>query len=299
MSIRVTVGSSSAAALAGLQASSSRLSDLQQMLSTGNQISAPSDDPAGAVRALSLRGDLKLNAQYGRNQSDATAWLSVADTTYGQITDLVQKVRTLTVQASNDGASTGTSAKAIGDQVEAIREAILKLANTTYNGRPVFGGTTANDAAFVDDGAGNIVYNGDTGKVDRSIGDKNTVTISQTGVQAFGANGGNVFDLLDSIVADLNSPAAAPASTRLAELDGAINGLTSQRAASGSALQRVQAAQTTGATDKITIKTNLSEIQDIDLAEVAIAMNTAQVVYQASLQTTANIRQLSLLNFLK
>lgn len=299
MTIRVTVGSASAGALAGLQTSASRLAQYQQMLSTGNQISAPSDDPAGAVRALALRGDLKLNAQYARNQSDATAWLSVADTAYGQITDLVQKVRTLTVQASNDGASTGTSAKAIADQIGAIREAIVKLANTTYNGRPVFGGTTANDAAFVDDGSGHIVYNGDTGKVDRAIGDKNTVTISQTGVQAFGADGSNVFDLLDSIMADLNSPAASPGSTKITDLDGAINSLTSQRAASGSALQRVQAAQTTGATDKITIQTNLSEIQDIDLAEVAIQVSTAQAVYNASLQTTANIRQISLLNFLK
>ena len=66
------------------------------------------------------------------------------------------------------------------------------------------------------------------------------------------------------------------------------------RAASGAALARVQSAQTTQATNKVTIQSNLSDVQDIDLAEVAIQMNTAQVVYQASLQTTANIRQASL-----
>jgi flagellar hook-associated protein 3 FlgL len=85
----------------------------------------------------------------------------------------------------------------------------------------------------------------------------------------------------------------------LSQVDDAINTLTSARAQSGAALARVEAAQTTAATDKISIKANLSQIQDIDLAEVAIQVNTAQVVYQAALQTTANVRQLSLLNYLK
>ncbi len=300
MTIRVTVGSASAASLAGLQASSNTLASWQQKLSTGQQISQPSDDPAGTVRALELRGDLKRNAQYARNASDASAWLSVADTAYGQITDLVQKVRTLTVQAANTGASTGQSASAIADQIKALKEAILKLSNTTYNNRPIFGGTTAGGVAFQDVG-GTVKYVGDTGSVTRSIGDKNDVTISQTGTQAFGtpADGSTgLFSLLDGIVNDLTT-SGAPSSTALSDIDKSINDLTSARAASGAALARVQSAQATQATNKVTIQSNLSDVQDIDLAEVAIQMNTAQVVYQASLQTTANIRQLSLLNFLK
>lgn len=300
MTIRVTVGSASAGALAGLQSSSSRLAALQEKLSTGNQITKPSDDPAGSVKALELRGELKRNAQYARSSADATGWLSVADTAYGQITDLVQKVRTLTVQASNTGASTGQSATAIADQIGAIKEAILKLSNTTYNNRPVFGGTTAGGVAFEADGAGVVTYKGDTGEVNRAIGDKNTVKISQTGTEAFGTDSSGatgLFALLDSIVGDLQG--GAPGSTALADIDTSLNELSSARSASGSALARVQSAQATGATNQISIRTNLSQIQDIDLAEVAIAMNTAQVVYQASLQTTANIRQLSLLNFLK
>jgi flagellar hook-associated protein 3 FlgL len=315
MTIRVTVGSASAGALAGLQAASARYADLQQQLSTGNQISKPSDDPAGTVRALELRGDLKRNAQYARSQADATGWLSVADTAYGQITDLVQKVRTLTVQASNTGASTGASATAIANEISSIRDAIVKLANTSYNGQPVFGGTTIygqpggptgpfelSDPA---DPSSAIVYKGDSGTINRTIGDQNKVQINQTGTDAFGTDAtgaSGLFALLDELAANLTtggSPAGGSVTDPLGQVDDAINKLTSARAQSGAALARVEAAQTTAATDKISIKTNLSQIQDIDLAEVAIAMNTAQVVYQASLQTTANIRQLSLLNYLK
>lgn len=310
MTIRVTVGSASAASLAGLQAASSSLAALQQQLSTGNQISAPSDDPAGTVRALELRSDLKRNAQYARNASDATAWLSAADTAYGQITDLVQKARTLVVQASNTGASTGQSAGSIADQLAALKQAILKLANTTYNNRPIFGGTTAGAVAFAQDPVTGVVgYQGDPGTVSRAIGDQNTVQISQTGTQAFGADGSNLFDLMDKLVANLRGsgtptgatapPDANTLTDPLGTIDAALGNLTSARAASGAALSRVQAAQTTQATDQVTIKSNLSSIQDIDLADVAVRVNTAQVVYQAALQTTANVRQLSLLNFLR
>jgi flagellar hook-associated protein 3 FlgL len=312
MTIRVTVGSASAGALAGLQTASARYADLQQQLSTGNLINRPSDDPAGTVRALELRGDLKRNAQYARSQADATGWLSVADTAYGQMTDLVQKVRTLTVQASNTGASTGASATAIANEIVSIRDAIVKLANTSYNGQPVFGGTTIYgqpggptgpfELSDPTDPTSPIVYRGDDGTVHRTIGDQNKVQINQTGTAALGANGSNLFDLLDALVTNLNTngtPSDVGMPDPLGQVDAALNTLTSARAQSGAALARVEAAQTTAATDKISIKTNLSQIQDIDLAEVAIQVNTAQVVYQAALQTTANVRQLSLLNYLK
>ena len=47
------------------------------------------------------------------------------------------------------------------------------------------------------------------------------------------------------------------------------------------------------------VRTSLSSIQDIELADMAVQASTANVTYQAALQTTASVRQLSLLNFLQ
>lgn len=296
MTYRVTVGSTQASSLASLQAASARYDALSQKLSTGKQIGVPSDDPAGAVEALRLRADLARNAQYERNSSDATGWLDAADTAYGQITDLVQKVRTLTVQASNTGASTGSSAEAIAQQIDSIRTAAIKLANTTYNGRPIFGGTTSGTIAYNDDGS----YAGDDGTVQRAIGDQNTIQINQTGNAAFGPDGSstNVFTLLANISSTLSSTGAPPTDA-LANLDTALNNLSAARSASGAALSQVQSAQVTQQSNDVSLQTNKSQIEDIDLAQVAVQVNTANVVYQAALQTTANIKQLSLLNFLR
>jgi flagellar hook-associated protein 3 FlgL len=294
---RVTVGSASYGALAGLQSAAAKLAALQAKLSSGKQITRPSDNPSGTERALQLRATLDRNDQYAASATDATGWMSTADTAYSQLVTLAQKARTLVVQGLNTGTSTGTSASAIADQIDALRSSLVSLANTTYNGRPVFGGTTAGAAAY--DASG--TYVGDAGSVSRTVGPGTTVQINQTGPQIFGAAGDptNVFTLLSSVSAKLRTdPVPASLSGDLTSLDTAITRISTAQAAEGASYQRVQTAQQTQANTKVELKSQLSQIEDIDLAATAIAVSTANANYQAALQTTANIDQVSLLNFL-
>jgi flagellar hook-associated protein 3 FlgL len=60
----------------------------------------------------------------------------------------------------------------------------------------------------------------------------------------------------------------------------------------------VQNTQTVQSANGASLASQLSELQDIDLADMAVRVSAANVNYQAALQTTANVRQLSLLNFL-
>jgi flagellar hook-associated protein 3 FlgL len=169
--MRVTDRASAYGTLAGLQSAASRLTSLQGQLSSGRQITAPSDNPAGTVRALQLRGEAKRYSQYDASASDAIGWLSTADAAYTRAVALVQDVRTLVVQGLNTGVQSAGASAALADQVDAIRTSLIKVANTTYNGRPVFGGTTSGAAAY--DSSGNYV--GDTGTVSRTVGEKVSV----------------------------------------------------------------------------------------------------------------------------
>jgi flagellar hook-associated protein 3 FlgL len=292
--IRVTEGSASYGSLAGLQAASSRLAGLQQKLSSGRQISRPSDDPSGTVRALQLRAELQRNTQYTANASDATGWMSAADGAYSQIVKLAQSARTLVVQGLNTGSSTGSSANAIADQIDSIRSSLVSESNTTYDGRLVFGGTTTSTAAY--DSSGN--YLGDSGTVSRTVGPQVTVTINQSGPQVFGAPGSDLFTLLSNISTTLRSGSTG-LSGQLGQLDTAISQISDAQAAEGAAYQRVQAAQATQTQITTALQSQLSDIQDIDIADTAVQVSTANVNYQAALQTTAAIRQQSLLDFLR
>ncbi|MDT4943571.1 MAG: flagellar hook-associated protein 3 FlgL [Pseudonocardiales bacterium] len=291
--LRVTEGSASYGSLVGLQSSASRLAALQAKMSSGQQITRPSDDPSGTVRALQLRADLKRNTQYTANAGDAIGWLSTSDTAYTQIGKLAQNARTLVVQGLNTGASGTTPAAAIADQIDAIRTSLINLANTTYNGRPVFGGTTTGAIAY--DAAGN--YAGDSGTVSRTVGPQSTVQINQSGAQVFGPPGNDMFTLLANISNTLRTNPTALGSD-LTSLDAAIANVSAAQATEGATYERVQTAQAAQTSTALTVTTQLSGIQDIDLANMAVQVSTANTNYQAALQTTASIRQQSLLDFL-
>jgi flagellar hook-associated protein 3 FlgL len=292
--MRVTDAANSYGALAGLQSAAARLASLQAQLASGRQITTPSDNPAGTARALQLRAEVKRNDQYVSSARDAVGWMSTADTAYTQAVKLVQNARTLVVQALNTGSGSSTSAGAIADQLDTIRTSLIDVANTTYNGRPVFGGTTAGAAAYDSTGA----YVGDAGAVTRAVGPQTTVTVNQTGPQVFGAAGSNLFTLLSDIATTLRTDPSA-AAPQLTALDGALSRINAAQASEGATYRQVQDTQTVQAATGTTLAGQLSDIQDIDLAEMAVKVSTANVTYQAALQTTANVRQLSLLNFLR
>jgi flagellar hook-associated protein 3 FlgL len=292
--MRVTEGSTVAAALAGVGSTSSKLAQLQSQLSSGRQITQPSDDPAGTASALALRGQLQRSNQYSTNASDAIGWLSAADTAFTSTTTQLQKVRTLVVQGLNTGANTGTSNSLIADQVDQIRTSLLAVANSTYSGRPLFGGTTSGSVAFDSTGA----YVGDTGAINRTIGPNSSATVNSLGTAVYGANGSNLFDVLTQISSDLRSN-SANLSGDLTTLDGSMATISAAQGQEGAIYQRVENSQTVSASSQLSLKTQLSSLQDIDLASMAVQVTTANTAYQAALATTAKVQSVSLLDFLK
>lgn len=294
MNTRITVGSAAYSGLAAISDTSSRLAKLQGQLSSGNQITTSSDNPTGTVRAMQLRAEMDRNDQYATNSSDAIAWLSTADQTYSSAVTVLQQARGYVLQGLNTGASDTNAANTLASQVDHLRNSLLGLANTQYNGRPIFGGTTANGTAYDSSGT----YVGDSGAVTRAVGTDATVTVATPGTDVFGSGSNDVFSVLQNISDTLRTnPAALTGS--LDQLDTAISSVSSAQAVAGANYQRVQLAQSTQTTVGTSLKGQLSDIVDIDLAKMAVQVTTANTAYQAALQTTANIHQMSLLDFLK
>ena len=292
--LRVTEGSTSRGALLGLQSSASRLSALQQQLSSGRQITKPSDDPTGTVSALQLRSQLKQLTQYQASATDALGWLTTVDSAYSSISGQLQQVRTLVLQGMNTGTGSASSNQALAQQVDQARSSLLSLANASYLGRPVFGGTTASPVAFDSTGS----YVGDNGTVSRTVGPNTTVDLNTPGTTPFGPNGNNLFDLLTTISNDLvSNPSGLGAD--LSALDARQLAITNDQSLAGAKYQRIQGVQTTSSTNTIQLKSQLSDLQDIDLADMAVQVSSANAAYQAALATTAKISQISLLDFLR
>jgi flagellar hook-associated protein 3 FlgL len=296
--MRVTQHTIATNSLANLQTNLGRVSQLQEQMTSGKVINRPSDSPTGTVSALGLRGEIRTTEQYSRNANDAVSWLGTQDTTLTSINDVLQRVRVLTLQGSNDGALGPAAREALATEVKSLRETTRGLANTTFLGRPIFGGTTANTQAFVADATGKILYQGDGGEVVRRIGADATVRVDTDGQAVFGPNGSSVFDVLDTLADDLvNNPGALAGD--LGALDDATLRVRTALTEVGSRYNRAEAARQAADDRVLTLRATLSGVEDIDLPHTIMDLQMQQMAYQTALGATAKALQPSLMDFLR
>src|SRR4029453_5711589 len=96
--MRTTQRAVTLTSLQGLNRNLDAVGKLQQQLTSGRLINAPSDSPTGTNRAMQTRTELASVSQEARNISDGGAWLEQSDSTIQNMLDAARKVRDLTVQ---------------------------------------------------------------------------------------------------------------------------------------------------------------------------------------------------------
>jgi flagellar hook-associated protein 3 FlgL len=147
MTERVTHRSIQEASLARIQGNLQTMGLLQAQISSGKKITKPSDDPSGTVSSLALRQQLRLNDQYAVQADDGTSWLNVQDTALQTMSSQITAARTLVVKALSEGSQTDGTRTAISVELDGITQTVLSLANTQYQGRNVFAGTSGGTRA--------------------------------------------------------------------------------------------------------------------------------------------------------
>jgi len=304
MSTRITSNMISRSVLSDLNEVSQRLSKTQQRMSSGKQITRPSDDPYGTSRALSLRTDVAGTQQYQRNVGEATAWQSVTDSALSKITEAVQRARDLTVQGASDSA--GQAARnAAAAEIDQLIESVKQEANASYGGRYVFSGTATNTPPYAVGGAD--AYLGDTAAVAREIGPGVSVQVNVVGQSLLGdgqgAADGKLLNVLRDISDHLKSGVVADANTLrttdLRALDTNLDVLSQTRATVGATTNRLETADSRLQEVEESLTKLLSDVEDADMAKTYVDFSMQQSVYQSALKAGANIVQQSLLDFLR
>ncbi|HUI49618.1 MAG TPA: flagellar hook-associated protein FlgL [Acidimicrobiia bacterium] len=279
--------------LIALQQSFAKLADLQGEASSLKRLQKPSDAPADVVSAMQLHAGIDRNDQYSKNISDAEGWLGNADNALTSTVTQLQQVNSLVVQASN--ASLDSNARAsIAAQIDSIRQGLIGVANTQYAGRPIFAGTASGNIAY--DASGQYV--GVSAAVERNIAPGQQIQVNVNGDTVFGSPGSDVFTTLAQI-----SNAVRTDPTQLGTLQTQLGTQTTQvqnqLALVGSQYLRVQTMESQNTSDGLTMKQNLSSIEDADVAQVMVQLQAQQVAYQAALSATAQAITPTLTDFLK
>ena len=300
---RITEKSIANRTLANLQNNISRLGVTQQQLSSGKQISRPSDSPSGATMAMQYRSDMGRMQQYTRNANDGMSWLNVTDSALSSIVDQVARAHELVLSGISGGAfGTPEAREAMAQEVDSIVGSTLGLANTTYLGRPVFGGSTSGNVAYASDvAAANYgTYVGDHGQVLRTADNSSTVRVDTDGDAVFGgaAGGQTLFQLLQQVSQDLRTdPQKLPRD--LDALDASATSLRTGLAGVGSRTNELTQMQQSASSSGATLAQSLTDVEDIDLPKTITDLQLQQTAYQAALAATARVVQPSLVDFLR
>lgn len=134
-----------------------RLAKLQDQVNSGKKITKPSDDPVVAMKGMRYRTQLVEVNQFSRNLTEGFNWMDNADSALDETTQVLHRIRDLTVQASNDSYDEG-SRKNIADEISQLQEHIVALANTKVGDNYIFNGTDT-AAAPINEAQFNIDFN--------------------------------------------------------------------------------------------------------------------------------------------
>jgi flagellar hook-associated protein 3 FlgL len=244
---------------------------------------------------MRIRSSLADVRQYARNANDGNGWLGTIDAALTSANSQVLRARDLALQGANAGSTGATAREALAAEVDQIRAGLVDTANSTYLGRPVFGGVTAGPRAY--DPAG--TYVGTPGAVERTISVGSSIQVDVDGQTAFGPTGSSVFDHLAALSTALRAGDQAGISASITALNADRDRITTTQTDVGTRQIRVEAAIQAASDDELKLKTQLSDVENADLPKVIVDLQMQQTAYQASLAATARVMQPSLLDFLR
>jgi flagellar hook-associated protein 3 FlgL len=297
---RITQRTVSNTMLNGLQANMGRMQKLQEQLSSGKQVSRPSDGPVQTVESMQFRSGIRRTEQYVRNADDGLAMLGTTDTALQTGLNITGRVRELVLSGMND-ASNPQAREAMAAEIDTLRESLLGVANTRYLNRPIFGGNSNSPDAFAADGS----FVGDAGKVVRNVAPGVQVEVNVNGPDVFGGDGksAQLFDLLRDLSAALrngdSSAMHASLTAGLGSLDVSIDRIVTTLGQVGARFNRVETMRQASEDQIMTMKDNLAEAESIDLPKTIVELQMQEVAYKAALGATARVVQPSLLDFLR
>ena len=209
----------------------SQLDETQNQLGTGLKISRPSDDPSATTNNMYFRSRVNELDQFMKNATEGKARLQQVDGQLERVTEILQRVRVLTVQASNgiyQGDKGFELEVAIGKEINELLKATIDIANTRdVTGRYLFGGHTIDRPPFeameakmkglkgieIQDQIIGVEYRGDIGDQVREIERGEYMGVNVAGNKAFW--GTNM-----SITANRDSSEYAATSDQKFKIDG-------------------------------------------------------------------------------
>lgn len=240
-----------------------------EQLSTGKRINNAADDAAGLAISEKMTAQIRGLNQAVRNANDGISMIQVAEGATVEVTNMLQRMRELGIQAINDTNSTNDRT-AIKTEYQQLGKEIQRISNNTeWNTKKISDGSTT--ATVFQVGANS----------------SQTITVTFSDLKALSG--------MTAVItaADAASAGAVAdfAGTTISNLDDAINAIGTYRSTLGASINRLNYAADNLQNVSTNTAASRSRIQDADYAQTTTELARTQIIQQAATAMLAQANQ--------
>jgi flagellin len=245
------------------------MSKVMEQLSTGKRINGAADDAAGLAISNKMTSQIRGLNQAVRNANDGISMIQVAEGATTEVTNMLQRMRELGVQAIND-TNTTKDRTAIKTEYQQLAKEIQRISNNTEWNTTKVANASANSAAF-------------------QVGANSSQTITVTFKDITGLSGMSA--VISAATAATAGSVADFDGATISNLDTAISAIDSYRSTLGASINRLNYAADNLQNVSANTTESRSRILDTDYAQATTELARTQIIQQAATAMLAQANQ--------
>jgi flagellar hook-associated protein 3 FlgL len=286
---------------AAIATSSATEQTLTSELSSGLRVATLSDDPVAVSANVQLSSELAGLDSFVQSASGEESRLQVADSTLGEVVSQVTSAISLATEGAN-GTLNASDLATLAAQVLAIRDSVVSLANTSYQGTYLFSGSQGGTQPFTVDSTtspATTTYAGDDVTSTIKTPGGQSLAVNVPGSAIFTATGSSLLGTLNQLVSDLQSGSSTDIAADSTALTAALTTVDTQRSMLDSSLSQLTTTSSYAQTQSAVVEAQQTTLLSADTATVATSLQTAEAQHQALISVVSALGQNDLFSYLK
>ncbi|MCC0727046.1 flagellin [Clostridioides sp. ZZV14-6045] len=253
-----------------------------EKLSSGVRIKRAADDAAGLAISEKMRAQIKGLDQAGRNVQDGISVVQTAEGALEETGNILQRMRTLSVQSSNE-TNTDEERSKIADELSQLKDEIERISSSTeFNGKKLLDGSASNVRLQVGANYGT--------NVSGTSNNNNEITVQLVNTSAVMSNA----SITSATISNMKTSGASgtdAAKNMVSSLDVALKEVNSSRAKLGAQQNRLESTQNNLNNTLENVTAAESRIRDTDVASEMVTLSKMNILVQASQSMLAQANQ--------
>ena len=251
---------------------------LSEELSSGVRVATIGQDPVAAAQNVQLLNQIQRDDSFTQTTSLTLGQLQVTDSALGSVVTQLNQAIGLATQANN-GTLNSSDLKSISSQIAGLRDEVLSLANTSYQGTFIFGGSQTGSVPFTLDTStspATVTYSGDSNVQTLVSPNGQSVQLNLPGDQVFTSTTANVLGALNNLIADYASGTAGSGVSDTAALSSALSYVSQQRVTIDNSITRLNAASGAANAEALQLTTVQTNLMQASIPNISTRLALAQ-----------------------